>query len=158
MQVVDFWMVVHHDLQEKEGPTRRQNRCGTSGKIQKNSRQNLANSQLLDPTKMRLLKLKGNISSVSSADGGLNSYNSTELISIDYKKSAFPLTNSSTFVPVTAEASIKLQHLFTATTNISSLSYQFDGMVIASPGLTDKTLKTTANVNSIGPFHGNTQA
>ena len=65
MQVVDFWTVVHHDPQEKQGPTRRRNR-GTSGKVQKNSRQNVANSQLLNPTGMRLLKLKGR-QNVSSA-------------------------------------------------------------------------------------------
>ena len=67
MQVVDFWTVVHHDLEEKQGPTRRQNRCGTNGKIQKNLRQNVSNSQPLNPTGMQLLlKLKGR-QNVSSA-------------------------------------------------------------------------------------------
>lgn len=89
MQVVDFWTVVHHDLEEKQGPTRRQNRCGTNGKIQKNLRQNVSNSQPLNPTGMQLLlKLKGR-QNVSSADGRVNSYNSTEMISTQPWKKCF---------------------------------------------------------------------
>lgn len=109
----------------------------------------MANSQLLNPTGMGLLKIKGR-QSVSSDSGVMsggeesNSNSPTETISTEHGKSAFQLTNGSAFVPVTSEAQIKLQHSSTATTttpNIASLSNLFDGMVTASPGLADRTLK-----------------